>query len=82
MALLRCARSLRPISSHYLRHEAPIGLRASTTQAEKTQTAVSATQAAAEKQGGSKTSEEEWTEVIDEKSGQTYYWNQKTGTKA
>lgn len=23
--------------------------------------------------------EEEWTEVVDEKSGQTYYWNQKTG---
>jgi hypothetical protein len=22
---------------------------------------------------------EEWTEVIDEKSGQTYYWNEKTG---
>jgi hypothetical protein len=22
---------------------------------------------------------EEWTEVIHEKSGQTYYWNQKTG---
>jgi hypothetical protein len=24
-------------------------------------------------------SEEEWTEVVDEKSGQTYYWNEKTG---
>jgi hypothetical protein len=23
--------------------------------------------------------EEEWTEVVDEKSGQTYYWNEKTG---
>jgi hypothetical protein len=22
---------------------------------------------------------EEWAEVIDEKSGQTYYWNEKTG---
>jgi hypothetical protein len=22
---------------------------------------------------------EEWTEVVDEKSGQTYYWNEKTG---
>jgi hypothetical protein len=25
---------------------------------------------------------EEWTEVIDEKSGQPYYWNQKTGKLA
>lgn len=23
--------------------------------------------------------EEEWTEVVEEKSGQTYYWNEKTG---
>jgi hypothetical protein len=27
----------------------------------------------------SKNAEEEWTEVVEEKSGQTYYWNEKTG---
>lgn len=27
----------------------------------------------------SKKAEEEWTEVVEEKSGQTYYWNEKTG---
>lgn len=26
-----------------------------------------------------KKAEEEWTEVVEEKSGQTYYWNEKTG---
>lgn len=27
----------------------------------------------------SKKAEDEWTEVVEEKSGQTYYWNEKTG---
>lgn len=81
MALLRGTRLLLPTISQQLRHETLVGVRTSSTQAEaeKTASTVPATQPAEDQQSGSKTAEQEWTEVIDEQSGQTYYWNQKTG---
>lgn len=40
-----------------------------------------ATQPAAEQPSSSR-SAEEWTEVINEQTGQPYYWNQKTGMRS
>lgn len=48
-----------------------LGLSTEVKVSEQTTTSVPATSAAPK--------EDEWTEVVDQKTGQTYYWNQQTG---